>query len=217
MENQTQTNQPKKTTQLIYNLVMFIIGISLGSILFLHCEGKKNSNTGNELQEKYNNLELQYISLQNAKAKIDYKLKAAEAKLISVKEDHKKELIAYGKTYAKGRDIIINNPCKDSLHLAAYDSLNASCQRTQASADIVQKQSNWLIGEMQVKINNLDSTVNNRNYVISLDKITISATRDTLSNERKINKRKPIKAFFIGFGAGVAAKTTIDAIMVLKK
>lgn len=192
---------------------MFIIGISLGSILFLHCEGKKNSNTGNELQEKYNNLELQYISLQNAKAKIDYKLKEAEAKLISVKEDHKKELIAYGKTYAKGRDIIVNNPCKDSLHLAAYDSLNASCERVHARDSEVINQSNFLTGIMQEKINNLDSTVNNRNSVIKLDKITIAATRDTLSQVRKTSKKKVVKAFFIGVGVGAAAREAAGIIV----
>lgn len=68
---------------------------------------------------------------------------------------------------------------------------------------------------MQSKINNLDSTVNNRNAVIALDKISIAATRDTLSNVRKTARKRVIKSFFIGVGVGAAAREAVNVAVKL--
>lgn len=199
-----------------YKLLIFFLCGALLAMFIVHCNGNKSvSETGIELKKQYDSLQNEYIQLKNSNVKIDFELKKSQAALVSSNEEKKQIVINYAKTYVKGRGIINNNPCNDSLHLASYDTLNANCERVQAYNDKILDQYRYIVNLMQSKINNLDSTVNNRNAVIALDKISIAATRDTLSNVRKTARKRVIKSFFIGVGVGAAAREAVNVAVKL--
>lgn len=205
----------KQLTPIVKYALILIAGLVLGALLFNKCNGAEQQPTEvtAELKKQYEGLQSEYINLQNRNTSIGFELKKVKAELITSKEDQKKALINYGKTYTKGRDVIIHNPKNDSIHLAAYDSLNAECVRTQLQDQKVIDQWSYLSGVMQTKINNQDSTLTNRNAVIALDKISIAVTRDSLisaKKEIKSGKKKVVKSFFIGVGVGVALKEAVD-------
>jgi len=195
---------------------MLILGIGLGAILFTHCEGRQQSQTalGAELKKQYEGLQSEYIKLQGHTEKINNELKLKFVELADVNNKIDAEHKKYVAAYAKGRNVIIDNPNNDSLHLAAYDSLNANCERVQAYNDKVFDQYGELVNMMQDKVNNQDSIITNRNKVISLDKISIASTRDSLATaklEIKGNRKKVVKSFFIGVGVGAAAREAVGA------
>jgi uncharacterized membrane-anchored protein YhcB (DUF1043 family) len=211
MENQ-KTKQMKPIVK--YALIL-IAGLVLGALLFSQCNGsqQKQSEVGTELKKQYEGLQNEYLKLQGHNEKINNELKL---QFIKTEEANNKAAVEHKKyvaAYTKGRGDIINNPNNDSLHLAAYDTLNANCERVQARDKNVLDQCNYLTGIMQKKINNQDSTITNRNGVISLDKIAIASTRDSLAtakSEIRGNKKKVVKAFFIGVGVGAAAREAVN-------
>lgn len=201
----------------IFKYVLILIaGLALGALLFSQCgSGGKQQQTevGAELKKQYEGLQIEYIKLQGNNEKINHELKL---QVIKTAEANDKAAVEHGKyiaAYKTGRGAIINNPNNDSLHLAAYDTLNANCERVQARDKNVIDQCNYLTGIMQTKLNNQDSTITNRNGVIALDKIAIAATRDSLATaktEIKAGKKKVVKAFFIGVGVGAAAREAVN-------
>lgn len=195
------------------NLVMIVVGVVLSALLFSHCgdDNKQQSKTvlGTELKRQYYGLQTEYIRLKKYNDKINKEL---ELKFIELSVANNKVVVEHKKyisAYHKGRGDMIANPNNDSLHLAAYDSLNANCERVQDYNDNRFDKYEELVNTMQRKVKNQDSTITNRDNVIALDKISIALTRDSLQKATKTNRKRVIKAFLIGVGVGVAAREAV--------
>lgn len=204
--------------KITYSLILFIIGVVLGVLVFTKCQGNNHkSNAAVVLEAQYKGLQTEFVNLVKTNKVIDIKLNKAIAELVVAKEEKNKMALKYARGYKEGRISIINNPCNDSLHLAAYDSLNANCVALQAKGDKALSKSDSVNSVLQTKVANKDSTLANREGVIKLCAISIALTRDSLKTAIKTGNKKALKWFFIGTGVGAAATTAAGAAVILKK